>query len=31
MSKAKQVTDENDLWPNEEYAIEQYESGAVYL
>ncbi len=28
MSKAKQVTDENDLWPNEEYIVEQYESGA---
>jgi|CryGeyDrversion2_4_1046615.scaffolds.fasta_scaffold64134_1 hypothetical protein len=26
MSKAKQVTNDN-LWPNEEYAIEQYESG----
>ncbi len=26
MSKAKQVTDEN-LWPNEENAIDQYESG----
>jgi len=26
MSKTKNVTDDR-LWPNEEYAIEQYESG----
>ena len=28
MSETKQASDD-DLWPNEEYAIEQYESGKV--